>query len=67
MANDVADTWGRLWALYYYLERTASPVWLDFFQGAPWHVLRFGHWSVQPRQGSSSVDCAVEAVIGRGF
>ena len=51
----------------FYFERTSLPVWLGFLQGAPLQVGRFGHFSVQPRQGSNSVDCVGEAVIGRRF
>ena len=37
----------------FYFERTSSPVWFGFLQGAPLQVCRFGHLSVQPRHGSN--------------
>ena len=39
-----------------YFERTSSPGWVGFLQGAPWHTWRFGHLSVQPRHGSVEVE-----------
>ena len=47
----------------FYFERTSSPVWFGFLQGAPLQVGRFGHLYVQPRQGSNSADCVGEAVM----
>ena len=46
-----------------YFERTSSPVWFGFLQGAPLQVGRFGHLSVQPRQGSNSAGFLGETVI----
>ena len=63
VTSHIYFTWACMRAFYAYLERTSSPVWLGFLQGAPWHVCRLGHLSVQPRQGSNSGDCLGEAVM----
>ena len=43
--------------------RTSSPDWEGLLHGAPWQVCRFGHLSVQPRQGSNAAESVEEAVI----
>ena len=47
-----------------YFVRTSSPGWFAFLQGAPWHVSRFGHLSVQPRHGRGSAEGVEKVFIG---